>query len=54
MTDTERIILNIPKEMLERIDDFRRKQEVIPSRAAAIRHLLEKSLGTSKKETSKK
>lgn len=54
MADTERIILNIPKEMLEHIDDFRRKQVVIPSRSAAIRHLLEKALCTSKKETSKK
>ena len=39
-----RIALSIPKEMLERVEEWRRKQPAIPSRSQAIRHLIAQGL----------
>ncbi len=47
------INIQIPTEMLELIDDYRFRNR-IQSRSEAIRQLIEKALGSPKKETSKK
>lgn len=52
-TDKTFINIQIPTEMLDWIDDYRFKNR-IQSRSEAVRQLIEKSLGSSKKETSKK
>jgi metal-responsive CopG/Arc/MetJ family transcriptional regulator len=40
---SERVIIPISRDMLERVDDYRYRRR-IPSRAEAIRHLIELSL----------
>lgn len=52
-TDKTFINIQIPTEMLDWIDDYRFKNR-IQSRAEAVRQLIEKALGSSKKETSKR
>ncbi|MCF6147330.1 MAG: hypothetical protein E3K37_01590 [Candidatus Kuenenia sp.] len=47
------INIQIPTEMLDLIDDYRFKNR-IQSRAEAVRQLIEKALGSPKKEPSKK
>ena len=42
-TNSERIITPMPKSLVEKIDDYRFKER-IPSRAEAVRRLLEKGL----------
>jgi hypothetical protein len=49
-TETERFEMRAPKVWLAAIDEWRRAQSSIPSRAAAIRHLVE--LGLSAKNPS--
>jgi hypothetical protein len=41
---TERFEMRVPSSLLKMIDDWRRKQENLPSRAAAIRRLVELGL----------
>jgi hypothetical protein len=41
---TERFEMRVPSSFLKTIDDWRRKQEDLPSRAAAIRRLVELGL----------
>jgi hypothetical protein len=41
---TERFEMRVPSSFLKMIDDWRRKQEDLPSRAAAIRRLVELGL----------
>ncbi|WP_299307847.1 hypothetical protein [uncultured Croceicoccus sp.] len=41
---TERFIFSAPKSFLDRVDDWRRQQADIPSRAEAIRRLVAKAL----------
>jgi uncharacterized protein len=42
----ERFEMRVSAELLEQIDDWRRRQTDIPSRAEAIRQLVELALGT--------
>lgn len=35
----------IPDELMSRVDEWRQQQTVPPTRAAAIRHLIESALG---------
>jgi hypothetical protein len=44
MDESERIALVVPPSLKARIDDWRRKQASIPTRASAVRHLLELGL----------
>jgi metal-responsive CopG/Arc/MetJ family transcriptional regulator len=46
---SERFEMRVPSSFLKAIDDWRRKQEDIPSRAAAIRRLVEQALAKPKK-----
>ena len=50
MTDTEdlseRVSLATSKAQIRRIDDWRRKQEDLPTRAEAMRHLIERGLAS--------
>lgn len=41
----ERFEMRFPQALLERIDDWRERQTVVPARAAAIRYLIESRLG---------
>ena len=41
---TERFEMRVPSSFLKMIDDWRRKQEDLPSRAAAIRRLVDLGL----------
>lgn len=45
--------IQINKHMLERIDNYRRNQNGIPSRAATIRELIDKALCEAEKDSSK-
>jgi metal-responsive CopG/Arc/MetJ family transcriptional regulator len=49
----QKLLLMISQEQLDQIDDYRFKNR-INSRAEAVRQLIEKALGSPKKETSKK
>jgi hypothetical protein len=42
---SERMALALSKALVRRIDDWRRKQPSIPTRAAAARQLIEAALG---------
>lgn len=53
MKQDQKLIIQVSKELIEQVDDYRFKNR-IQSRAEAVRQLLEKALGGSKKETSKK
>jgi hypothetical protein len=52
----ERFEMRFDVNMIERIDDWRRKQPDLPSRTAAIRHLIEVGLAVAQpqQKTSKK
>jgi len=41
---SERFEMRVPSAWLAKVDDWRRQQEDIPSRAEAIRRLVEKAL----------
>ena len=41
---TERFEMRFPPELVEQIDEWRRAQPTIPSRAEAIRRLIEQAL----------
>lgn len=53
MKQDQKLIIQVSKELIEQIDDYRFKNR-IQSRAEAVRQLIEKALGSPKKETSKK
>ena len=44
---SERLNIPLPKSLLDAIDEWRRRQQVIPSRAEAARKLIEQGLGKS-------
>jgi hypothetical protein len=56
MAKTERFEMRLDADMIERIDDWRRKQPDLPSRSAAILRLVEVGLafGQPQRKTSKK
>ena len=56
MAKTERFEMRLDADMIERIDDWRRKQPDLPSRSAAILRLVEVGLAVaqSQQKTSKK
>lgn len=39
-TDTEQVTVRLPRDMLDRLDDWRRAQPDLPTRPEAIRRLL--------------
>ncbi len=39
--DTEAVTLRLPREILDKIEEYRRKQDDIPTRQEAIRHMLQ-------------
>lgn len=43
--DTEATTLRLPREMIEALDDLRRKEPDIPSRPEMVRRILAKYLG---------
>lgn len=51
---TERFEMRLELEMIERIDNWRRQQSDLPTRAEAIRRLIETSLGLKTKLRSKR
>ena len=48
MGKNQRFEMRVSEEFLQRLDDYRRKQERIPSRAAAIVELIDKALDETK------
>lgn len=42
--ESERLQVVIPKSLSERLEDWRRKQPIIPTKSEAIRALVEKAL----------
>ena len=44
---TERFEMRLETAMIERVDEWRRRQEDLPSRGEAIRRLVEQSLGST-------
>lgn len=53
MKQDQKLIIQVSKELIEQVDDYRFKNR-IQSRAEAVRQLIEKSLGSPKKDTAKK
>ena len=53
MKQDQKLIIQVSKELIEQIDDYRFKNR-LQSRAEAVRQLIEKSISSPKKETSKK
>lgn len=53
MKQDQKLIIQVSKELIGQVDDYRFKNR-IHSRAEAVRQLIEKALGSPKKETSKK
>jgi metal-responsive CopG/Arc/MetJ family transcriptional regulator len=51
---TERFEMRLDLEMIERIDNWRRQQSDLPTRAEAIRRLIETALGSKTKLRSKR
>jgi len=49
-----RILLLLDDELLRRIEDYRRRQEIIPSRNQALRQLIEEALAAHEKPATKK
>lgn len=47
---TERFEMRVPRAFLAAIDDWRRRQPDIPSRAESIRRLVEQALAGKRKE----
>ena len=43
-TKKPRIMVSIDDDLLKMLDDYRRRQEIIPSRSEAIRHFIERAL----------
>lgn len=43
-SDTERLQLVVPSSLMQRVDEWRRKQPRIPTKSEAIRMLLERGL----------
>lgn len=43
-TSSERFEMRVPSDWLAKVDDWRRTQDDLPSRAEAIRRLVEKGL----------
>jgi len=52
MQQNQKLIIQVPKELLEKIDDYRFKNR-IHSRAETVRQLIETSLHCSKKKAPK-
>jgi hypothetical protein len=48
---TERVSLAFPRSTIERVDDWRREQKELPSRARAFRLLVEQALEAWEKES---
>lgn len=48
-TNFKKILMNFEQSLLERIEEWRRDQPTIPSRADAIRQLIEDSLSRHEK-----
>lgn len=44
MPSHERFEMRVPQDLLRRIDDWRKRQVIVPSRAAAVRYLLDSRL----------
>jgi metal-responsive CopG/Arc/MetJ family transcriptional regulator len=40
-TDTEGVMVKLPREMIDRLDDVRRKQKDIPTRPEMIRRMIQ-------------
>ena len=45
-SDTEGVMVRIPREMIEQLDDLRRAQKDIPTRPEMIRRILQEKLET--------
>ena len=43
-TELPRMMLTLTPELLEKLEEYRRRQKRIPSKAEAVRELLEKAL----------
>ena len=48
-----RILLLLDDELLRRIEDYRRRQEIIPSRNQALRQLIDEALTAHEKPATK-
>ncbi len=48
-SDTEGVMVRIPREMIEQLDDLRRDQKDIPTRPEMIRRILQDWLDTNGK-----
>ena len=48
-TETERFAMFMSPELIAAVDEWRRKQPDLPSRAEAVRRLLQQALGKSSK-----
>jgi hypothetical protein len=51
--DKEGLQVRIPPEIINQIDNWRRKQPVMPARAAAVRYFLEKGMSLVQQEPKK-
>ncbi len=49
-TKLPRVLVSFTEELLKKLDNYRRKQERIPSRSEAIRTLVEKALKAESKD----